>query len=424
MDNFDKIIKQKVEQFEVPYNETHWVEMDGKLNSIHTAKIKKNIFGSAAIITVVAISSYFIFSNYNTPTKNLSNIVATDNIKEIIINNDVNPNEENKTVVNNNIVDNKNVVVENISSENKTVVVEENDRENKILNNKSVKDEKETKNIIEKNTINEYAVNAEFIIYNNKVCSGEEVSFESLENEQPVSYTWNFGDGIISHKANPKHIYKNSHIYTVSLTLHNRQTGIDVTTIQYDAVNILPTPKASFSYTEISIKQDDNKLKFPYTTFKIKETDKQNTYKWDFGNGETSTIANARTIYKDKEKNYTATLIVENSYGCVNSSTSKVFNKNDFNLFAANAISPNSNVLENKVFIPKALLGWNVQFEMTIINKSGDLVYKTSDKNEPWNGKMNNSGQILNEGVYLWQVVTYDAEGSPLRHHGKINLIK
>ena len=102
----------------------------------------------------------------------------------------------------------------------------------------------------------------------------------------------------------------------------------------------------------------------------------------------------------------------------------KIRIRNDINLFAPNSIKPNSNIPENKVFIPGALLGWDVQFEMTIINKSGKEIYKTSDKDEPWNGRINNIGQVLPPSIYLWQVITYDAEGNSHRHQGKIHLTK
>ena len=63
MDDFNKIIKQKVEQFEVPYNDSHWAEMNGKLDAIHIAKIRNTTLGLVGAIAVIAISSYFIFTN-------------------------------------------------------------------------------------------------------------------------------------------------------------------------------------------------------------------------------------------------------------------------------------------------------------------------------------------------------------------------
>ena len=50
MDNFDEIIKQKAEQFEVPFNDAHWAEMDGRLNAIRAAKIKNTILLVAQMI--------------------------------------------------------------------------------------------------------------------------------------------------------------------------------------------------------------------------------------------------------------------------------------------------------------------------------------------------------------------------------------
>jgi len=262
---------------------------------------------------------------------------------------------------------------------------------------------------------------AEFIVYNNRTCLGGEVSFESMENDLPISYTWNFGDGTISHKANPTHRYKESMVYTVTLTLLNRQTGVEYTTIQQDVVTILPLPKVSFTYLEESKKYDDNALKYPYTTFNVKDIDKKSAYQWVFGNGEISKTASTKTIYKNGGT-YSVKLIATNSYGCENSTKKKVTIKNGTNLYAPNAFTPNADG-ENDNFIPKALLGWDVQFEMTITDLSNKVVYRTSDKNEPWGGNMNNHGSILPPGIYLWKLVTYDAEGKIYQHAGKVNLL-
>ncbi len=52
---------------------------------------------------------------------------------------------------------------------------------------------------------------------------GEEIQFDSSGSRDPdggsLSYEWSFGDGSISHEANPKHTYSQEGIYTVTLTV-------------------------------------------------------------------------------------------------------------------------------------------------------------------------------------------------------------
>tara|TARA_B100000809_G_scaffold258772_1_gene302546 strand:+ start:769 stop:1560 length:792 start_codon:yes stop_codon:yes gene_type:complete len=72
MDNFNNIIKQKAEQFEVPFNDTHWAEMDAKLNGINSAKKKILFLGSAAAAITLIVSAFFLFPT-NTSTDLNSN---------------------------------------------------------------------------------------------------------------------------------------------------------------------------------------------------------------------------------------------------------------------------------------------------------------------------------------------------------------
>lgn len=420
MDNFDEIIKQKIDQFEVLYNDAHWAEMNGKLNAIRAAKIKTAILGIAVAISIIAISSYIIFTPSEKQAIEDNTLITEDITTKTPINNT----SEAKISPKNNHEKNiqTKILIENFKEEQsittqKAINTIASNPENQIEpSNKILKDENPEKLL--------KSVNAEFIVYNNRVCLGEEVSFESLENDLPVSYIWNFGDGTISYKKNPKHIYNSSHIYSVSLTLLNRQTGEETTTIQNDVITILSNPNAKFSYIETSISHDNNKLKYPYTILNIDEPNKLNSYAWNFGNEEASTSLTGKTIYKKKGEVYTASLIAKNNNnGCITKSTIKILNKNGLDLFAPSGFTPNNNG-GNETFIPKALLGWNVQFEMIIINTSGKTIYKTTNRDEPWNGKINNTGQVLNKGVYFWQVITFDAEKNPHRHHGKIHLVK
>ena len=85
MENFEDIIKQKVEQFEPKFNEVHWNALDQKLTSIKIAKIRKNILLSVAAILVAAIGGFSIYQNtkQETQSTNLnpepSNTVVEEN---------------------------------------------------------------------------------------------------------------------------------------------------------------------------------------------------------------------------------------------------------------------------------------------------------------------------------------------------------
>ena len=81
------------------------------------------------------------------------------------------------------------------------------------------------------------------------------------------------------------------------------------------------------------------------------------------------------------------------------------------------------NIIEMKVQIEN-VVNQPMSFEMKILNASGKIVFKTSDKNTPWNGKLNNNGEVLPEGNYLWQLTTFDIDKKPHQHHGKITLVK
>jgi len=87
MDNFNTIIKQKAEQFEVPFNDAHWAEMDAKLNGIYANKKKVLFLGSAVAVITVALSSFFLFtpntaSNINTGDQSIAQETLTPTLDQ------------------------------------------------------------------------------------------------------------------------------------------------------------------------------------------------------------------------------------------------------------------------------------------------------------------------------------------------------
>lgn len=431
MDKFDDIIKNKVEQFEVPYNEAHWAEMDGKLERLRIAKIKKTVLSVAAGVIGISLAAYLIIPNVLNDkgiaeSTDAEKVVAVENnaIETEISNQENNSSQQLEQTESNpselQLVDDSNNSTETNSTNDNEII------ETSLNETNSTELTEKPDIIIERNNSSSEAsskeVNPDFIVYNNKVCLGEKVSFEPMTTDGPISYVWNFGDGKISYKTSPSHAYEHSGNYDITLTIIDRQTGKEYTSIKRNEVIILANTSSTFTYLEESKKHDDNKLKYPYTLFKVKNKCDDCTYSWDFGNGVTAMSNTTKTIYK-KEGSYNVSLTTENANGCISSIERRVTIKEGVNLYAPNAFTPSQDNV-NETFIPKALVEWDSQFEMTIVNQTGNTVYKTSDKNDPWNGKLNNSGQIMPEGVYFWQVVITDAYGVKRSYQGDIKLMK
>lgn len=419
MNNFEEIIKQKVEQFEVPFNEAHWQAMEKKLHATKVAQIKKNIFIAAGIISILGLITYFAIPSSTVKTKPQVKTVSenkkptSDQINEDI---DLTTNETPTNQGTNNNRKNTSILSHS----------EEKISEDEIKPTNIVNSEHETLplNKIEKNSLNEPNIDllsADFIVYNNRVCLGEAVSFEPIKTYSNSNYLWDFGDGTTSVIEKPEHVYEEAGNYSVSLTITNSKTGKSIHKKQKEAAIILSLPNVDFTFNEEAEKHDANKLKYPYTQFVVKG-DKNNSYQWNFGNGTESELISPKIIF-DKKGDYKTSLYATNNMGCSKEISKIVTINHPYTLYAPNAFSPNQDG-DNDVFMPKALIAWDVTFEMMIKNKVGDIIFKTTDANNGWNGKYNNTGLTLEPGIYFWEVITYDAEGISHQHAGKINLIK
>ena len=421
MKNFEDIIKQKVEQFEPKFNEAHWNALDQKLTSIKIAKIRRNILLSVAAILVVAIGGFSIYqtTNHKPETSSLKPETSNTSVEE---NTSTSINQLTEKQMNNS-PEKKTTLPVLISEENKlektSIAIDETGiqkSEVKTITPIAIGAKESTGLVVIDNQLT-----AGFIVYNNKICLGEEVGFEATDKQELLAYTWDFGDGNSSTKSNPKYTYKQQGTYSVKLTVVNKRTNQEKSSIQKNAVIINPLPTVDFTYLEQSTQFDDNVLKYPYTHFTCKG-EPTDSYEWLMGNSKLLKEKQPKVLF-DKKGDYQVTLKAKNNLGCTSLTTKIVSIVNSFELFAPNAFTPNFDN-KNDEFIPEALLTWDIKFEMVIKNKAGQVVFKTTDKNEAWKGSLNNQGNVLDEGLYFWQVVTFDVDNKPYQHAGKINLLK
>jgi tripartite motif-containing protein 71 len=134
------------------------------------------------------------------------------------------------------------------------------------------------------------------------------VTFTDKSTGTPTSWKWTFGDGTTSTTHNPVHTYIKAGNLTVTLTATNAAGSNTTTKIAYIKVTTPVKPVAAFTASPTS---GNASLKVQFTD---KSTGSPTSWKWDFGDGTTSTTHNPLHTYIKKGK-LTVTLTVKNAAG-------------------------------------------------------------------------------------------------------------
>ena len=141
---------------------------------------------------------------------------------------------------------------------------------------------------------------------NSPVVLGNNTIFtNTTTGTNPITYTWNFGDGGNSSAENPTHMYASEGDYTVTLMAENENGS----TVYTDTVMVGIAPTAVMTHpTEAST--------FEPVSFTNNSTGTGPfSYEWDFGDGsEVSTKANPVHTYTDSG-NFTVSLTVNSPFG-------------------------------------------------------------------------------------------------------------
>ncbi|HPS88798.1 MAG TPA: PKD domain-containing protein, partial [Methanosarcina vacuolata] len=130
------------------------------------------------------------------------------------------------------------------------------------------------------------------------------VSFTDQSTGSPTSWKWVFGDGNNSTEMNPVHTYNKSGLYSVTLTASNANG--DNTLVKTGYIAVSNSLVAAFSASPTSGPVPFN------VSFTDNSTGSPASWKWAFGDGNTSTEKNPVHTY-NKTGGYTVSLTVDNS---------------------------------------------------------------------------------------------------------------
>lgn len=227
-------------------------------------------------------------------------------------------------------------------------------------------------------------------------CSPVIVNFQDKSTGTVASYQWDFGNGGTSTLKNPSAIYFSPGAYTVSLTVTNaaNQTNTKTKTAY---VVVYDPPVADFSVDKTSgcsptnIKFTDRSVTPPGTVV--------TSWKWDFGDGGSSTSQNPSYSYKSPGT-YSVTLSITNDKGCT-----KLVTK-------ANYIDVSDGVYANFNYIDPNVCSAPATFNFTNNSSGpGTLNYKWDLGNGNKPTTTNASTVYSKNGTYRVSLVVLSSQG-------------
>ena len=240
-----------------------------------------------------------------------------------------------------------------------------------------------------------------------EICFGEYVSFQILGAD---FYQWSNGQSST--------IYTYQPLISESLTIIGTTTFGCTDTTQV-AVIVHPNPIADFILDRNLLTSDD-------PTITISNLSSGNLVNlWDFGDGN-QLVNSLNTIeysYPFSEGDYLIKLTVSSIDGCMDSTEQLIQIKGDVIYYVPNCFTPDGDEFNNS-FLPIFTSGFDpMNYELTIYNRWGEIVFVSENHLTAWNGYYNN--MICPDGIYSY-IIKYKIPDLDLFKYisGQINLIR
>lgn len=415
---FDDKIKEALENFEMPYDAGAWAQLEQQLPASTPPPASNGFWKIAAAIAVIGGIGTAIWLTSDKDSEVAEERNQPENVYEQHQEAIVEPKQldEVETEVVETTEENQTVEEKTVETAQLEATTEETAKtkvDETVMSLPEVAEE-ETRKLEEDVKVvptvpEQTPLIVDFIASNATACVGQDVSFINQSKANGAILTWDFGDGITSSETNPTHAYMIAGTYKVSLSAEGK---LDKTRSMTIKVNPAPSPVMS---TERKL----DGYAIPLYEFSTATQPTERAI-WSVSDGSTLVGNSGAHLFREAGE-HTVKLTVTNSFGCSNAVQTKI-STDKFNLLAPEAFTPNGDGI-NETFIPEALPEMGIEFEMTIQNpRTGEVVYRTGNAMEPWNGKLNNANHKMEPGVYVWTVVIKENVLKNKVFNGKINL--
>lgn len=234
-----------------------------------------------------------------------------------------------------------------------------------------------------------------------EACEGVEVAFELSGLERNMSFLWNFGDGHFSSDPAPRHVFNRPGTYDITLSIRPPGDGMIRTRTIQNMITVLPKPSAEFAWVFPSA-VSGNKVRVQLKN----ETPDATASQWVVDGQSTQD----NLIQLEVPGVYPVNLVASNKYGCLDDAKHSIQVGDRNGLLAQARFSPNGDG-HYDTFLPHSLRDMEDAWEMVIVSRDGEEVYRTSDALEPWDGTLPNGEIAGDRSTFQWTVRTVAKDG-------------
>jgi gliding motility-associated-like protein len=231
-----------------------------------------------------------------------------------------------------------------------------------------------------------------------------------LNGSNVVTWNWNIGPETAT-GPNPTAVIMNAGLYNLYMqAVTDSACSVDTLLPNYILVNPMPIPLAVPESLEYELTDDFINIS--------NQSMLADTYTWSIWGDSISNLTDM--IYPINDTGvYEFELLTMNQFGCRDSVSISIFVNPSFAIYFPDAFTPNENG-NNDRYMPK---GYGIStFEIMIYDRWGNLVYKSTDITEGWDGKF--GGHPPLRDVYVYKCKIRDIKGDPHYYKGKITLIQ
>lgn len=410
----EDLFRDKLDSFEFKYNPGDWEALSNRLPAGSKPSAWK-LWAAAGIVSVSVIVGIFLFSdeeNEKSPVSKVKTFVETivnrksaeqikqpeHNDKETKSESDLND-ESTAESIN---------VVETVSEETyvtPTAAVVKVESIEKVAD-EIVKDEK----IEAKAERNQLAPSTKFSINRLKGCAPVRINFYPQEKSDSIIYLWEFGDGSSSNDKQPSHEYTEPGEYYVMLTTKYYRSEKIVSEYYSEPVVVLESPVAELVCTP-------DEFNYRFTCKSV------NTYGWKWLiNDQEAGIEESFTKQFTRNGNYSICLYATHLNGCVTRITTDCEVVIVHKYAMPEAFTPNGNGI-NDGFGPEGENLQDYRFDIRVYNRQGQMMFKSSDPMEKWDGKIMGSDKKAPQGVYSYEIISTDSYGNIDKRNGHVTLL-